>query len=121
MSASCLFCRIVAGEIPADTVTETATTYAFRDVNPQAPVHVLVIPKIHVAHVHAIGDDHRGLLDDLFATARSVALSEGLAGADGDGEPGYRIVANVGTNGGMSVAHLHLHVLGSRALRWPPG
>ncbi len=117
----CLFCRIVAGEIASERVHETPTTLAFRDVNPQAPVHVLVIPKVHVAHAHALGDDSDGLVGELFASIRQVASLEGLAGADGVGEPGYRVVANVGTNGGMSVPHLHFHVLGARRLLWPPG
>jgi histidine triad (HIT) family protein len=119
--APCLFCRIVAGEIPSATVVETPTTLAFRDVNPQAPVHVLVIPKVHVAHVHALAEHDGALVADLFATIRSVAVDEGLAGPDGVGEPGYRVVANVGAHGGMSVAHLHFHVLGARNMQWPPG
>ncbi len=117
----CLFCRIVAGEIPSERVHETPSTIAFRDVNPQAPVHVLVIPKVHVAHLHALGADQGSLVGELFAAIREVAVLDDLAGADGVGEPGYRVVANVGTNGGMSVPHLHFHVLGARRLLWPPG
>jgi histidine triad (HIT) family protein len=119
--SDCLFCRLVAGEIPSTRVVETDTTLAFRDINPQAPVHVLVIPKRHVAHIQELSADHGELLGDLFATVREVAALDGLADHDGSGEPAYRVVANVGAAAGMSVPHLHFHVLGGRRLAWPPG
>jgi histidine triad (HIT) family protein len=119
--ADCLFCRLVAGEVPSARVVETDTTLAFRDINPQAPVHVLVIPKDHVSHVQAVTADHGALLGELFATIREVAVAEGLADQGGTGEPAYRVVANVGAAAGMSVPHLHFHVLGGRRLAWPPG
>jgi histidine triad (HIT) family protein len=119
--ADCLFCRVVAGEIPSTRVVETETTLAFRDINPQAPVHVLVIPKRHVAHVQELTADHGELLADVFATIREVAAIDGLSDHEGTGEPAYRVVANVGAAAGMSVPHLHFHVLGGRRLAWPPG
>lgn len=113
MSAACLFCRIASGEIPATIIAQNATCLAFRDIAPQAPVHVLVIPRIHAA---SLSDEvSLPVLADLLALARDVAQQEGIA------ESGYRVVTNTGADGGQSVAHLHLHVLGGRALGWPPG
>lgn len=112
---SCLFCRIVAGEIPADVVYETDVVMAFRDVNPQAPTHVLVIPKAHVESLEAVRDEDASVLGDVLRACRDVARAEGLA------EGGYRTVANTGDDGGQTVHHLHLHVLGGRSMRWPPG
>jgi len=114
--ADCLFCKIVAGEIPAKVVKRSADAVAFRDVDPKAPVHVLVIPIRHVAAVRdAKGDDSERLLGRLLAFSAEVASEQGL-----DAE-GYRIVTNTGRNAGQSVDHLHLHVLGGRKLSWPPG
>jgi histidine triad (HIT) family protein len=114
--ADCLFCRIVAGEIPAKIVKRSAEAVAFHDIDAQAPVHVLVIPTRHVAAVRD-ARDHEGqrLLGALLAFAAEVASEQGLDAA------GYRIVTNTGKNAGQSVDHLHLHVLGGRKLRWPPG
>ena len=112
--SDCLFCRIVAGEIPAAVVHETATTLAFRDVNPQAPVHVLVIPKDHHPTLGALAGADEGLLADVLARAAEVAAQEGLDG-------GWRLVVNTGPHGGQSVDHLHAHVLGARQMSWPPG
>jgi histidine triad (HIT) family protein len=109
----CLFCRIVAGEIPSTRVAETASALAFRDVSPQAPIHLLVIPKTHVQSL-AEADDP-AMLGELLSLAAEIARKEGLA------EGGYRTVINTGTNGGQTVGHLHLHVLGGRQLHWPPG
>jgi histidine triad (HIT) family protein len=114
-SDDCLFCRIVAGEIPATTVHETAGSIAFRDLNPQAPTHVLVIPKEHVTHAGELTAANGELLGDLFATAAVVAEMEGVS------ESGYRLTFNVGDDAGNSVPHLHLHLLGGRQLGWPPG
>ncbi len=114
--ADCLFCKIVAGEIPATIVKRSADALAFRDIDAKAPVHLLVIPTRHVAAVRdAKGDDGERLLGGLLAFAATVASEEGL-----DGE-GYRIVTNTGRNAGQSVDHLHLHVLGGRKMTWPPG
>jgi histidine triad (HIT) family protein len=110
----CLFCRIVAGEIPSDRVLEDDDVVAFRDVNPQAPTHVLVVPRRHVPDVDTLGVDDAGLLSSLFAAVRRVAELENLS-------KGYRVVTNVGAESGQSVFHLHLHVLGGRRMEWPPG
>jgi histidine triad (HIT) family protein len=114
-STDCLFCRIVAGEIPADIVRQDERIVAFRDIGPQAPVHVLVVPREHVASLEATGDGQADLLGALLGAARDVARQEGIA------EDGYRTVLNVGADGGQTVHHLHVHVLGGRSMRWPPG
>ena len=111
----CLFCGIAAAEIPATIVSSNPRTIAFRDINPQAPVHILVIPRDHhanLAELAAAGDD---LLTDLVAHAHEVAAAEGIAGT------GYRVVFNTGAEAGQTVAHVHAHVLGGRPMRWPPG
>ena len=114
--ADCLFCRIVAGEIPATIVKRSDEALAFRDIDAKAPVHVLVIPSRHVAAVRdAKGPEGERLLGRLLAFASELAAEQGL---DRDG---YRIVTNTGKNAGQSVDHLHLHVLGGRKLSWPPG
>jgi histidine triad (HIT) family protein len=114
--ADCLFCKIVAGEIPATIVKRSADALAFRDIDARAPVHVLVIPTRHVAAVRdAKGQEGERLLGRLLAFAAELATEQGL-----DAE-GYRVVTNTGKNAGQSVDHLHLHVLGGRKLTWPPG
>lgn len=113
--ADCLFCQIVAGDIPAKRVLESDRTLAFRDVNPKAPVHVLVVPKDHYPDAAALADINTGLLDEVVAQAHRVAVSEGI---DRDG---YRLVFNTGQHAGQTVAHAHLHVLGGRVMTWPPG
>jgi histidine triad (HIT) family protein len=114
-STDCMFCRIVAGEIPAEVVRSDEHTVAFRDIGPQAPVHVLVVPREHVSSLETVGAEQGDLLGALLLAARAVARQEGLA------EDGYRAVLNVGADGGQTVPHLHVHVLGGRSLRWPPG
>jgi histidine triad (HIT) family protein len=111
--AECIFCRIVAGTIPAARVAENERGVAFRDLHPQAPVHVLVVPRRHVDGLAAAADGEE--LGALLLLAREVAEREGVAAS------GYRVVTNCGTDGGQTVGHLHLHVLGGRALGWPPG
>ncbi len=111
----CLFCKILDGEIPADIVHETSTTLAFRDINPQAPTHVLVIPRRHVATINDLGPDDREILGDMYLAAKDIALAEGIA------EEGYRAVMNCNAGAGQSVFHIHLHVLGGRGMNWPPG
>ena len=111
----CLFCRIVAGEIPADRVLEDDQLVAFRDIAPRAPTHVLLVPREHIPSVRELTEADGQLLAHLFVTAQRIAASEGIADA------GYRLVVNVGSWGGQSVAHLHWHVLGGRAMTWPPG
>jgi histidine triad (HIT) family protein len=109
----CIFCRIVAGTIPATLVGENEQALAFRDLHPQAPVHVLVIPRRHVGSLAAADDAAE--LGQLMALAADVARREGVA------QSGYRVVTNIGADGGQTVGHLHLHVLGGRAFGWPPG
>ncbi len=109
----CLFCKIAQGEIPATVVKETADALAFRDVNPQAPTHVLVIPKRHVESLNAA--DSAELLGHILLLARDVADAEGIASG------GYRVVINTNADGGQTVFHMHAHLLGGRPMRWPPG
>ena len=111
----CLFCGIAAGEIPATRVLESPRTVAFRDINPQAPVHVLVIPKEHHPDLAALAGAGDGLLDEVAAQAALIASNLGVA------ESGYRIVFNTGPEAGQTVHHAHAHVLGGRPLAWPPG
>jgi histidine triad (HIT) family protein len=111
--SDCLFCKIAAGEIPATVVRRAPGMLAFRDINPQAPVHVLVIPTRHVASLDQAEDP--ALLGELLGFARDVAREAGIAG------PGYRVVLNINSEGGQTVDHLHAHVLGGRTMRWPPG
>jgi histidine triad (HIT) family protein len=114
MSGSCIFCRIASKDIPSAIVYEDADVLAFRDLSPQAPTHVLVIPKRHVASLDAVGDADGALLASMMLAAKQVATAAGLS-------RGYRIVTNCGADAGQSVAHLHLHVLGGRPMSWPPG
>jgi histidine triad (HIT) family protein len=110
----CLFCRIVAGDIPADVVHESPTTLAFRDLEPQAPTHVLVVPRSHYANAADLAAGEPGTAVDLISAARAVADAEGL-------DEGYRLVFNTGAAAHQSVFHAHLHVLGGRSMGWPPG
>jgi histidine triad (HIT) family protein len=118
--SDCLFCRMVAGEIPADVVHQSDRVLAFRDIKPVAPTHVLVIPKDHHRNVAALAAADPGLLGEVVSAAQAVALQEGLV-SDGAAEPGYRVVTNTGPQSGQSVDHVHLHVLGGRRMEWPPG
>ncbi len=113
----CLFCRVVRGEVPSTKVAESEHAYAFYDIAPAAPVHVLVVPKAHVASAHEVGPDDVHLLGEVVQLAQEVARLEGIDGED----KGYRLVLNVGKDANMSVPHLHLHVLGGRTMGWPPG
>ena len=112
---NCIFCKMAKGEITPDIVFEDDTVLAFRDLNPQAPTHVLVIPREHLETLNDVGDAHDALLGRMFAAARRVAELDGIA------ERGYRTVFNCNAEAGQSVYHLHLHVLGGRPLGWPPG
>jgi len=114
MPADCLFCRIVAGEIPATKLHEDDLVVAIRDIGPQAPTHVLLMPVAHVASAADLDEGDAPLLGRLFAVAASLARSEGL-------DHGWRLVTNVGPDAGQSVDHLHLHLLGGRPMTWPPG
>ena len=115
MMADCLFCKMVSGEIKPDIVFEDDEVLAFRDVNPQAPMHVLVIPKTHISTVNDLTPEHAGLVGRMYLAAQKIAADEGVAG------PGYRLVMNCNSEAGQSVYHIHLHVLGGRPMAWPPG
>jgi histidine triad (HIT) family protein len=115
MDSSCLFCRIAAREIPADIVRESERVVAFRDVNPQAPTHILLIPKEHVTSVAELGDHHAEVLGDIMQAAAQLARADGIA------DSGWRLVTNVGADAGQTVFHLHFHLLGGRSMGWPPG
>jgi histidine triad (HIT) family protein len=113
--AECLFCKIVTGDVPADVVAQSGRTVAFRDINPQAPTHVLIIPRDHYPDLPALAQAGNGLLAEVAAQAHRVAEAEGV------GESGYRVVFNTGPAAGQTVFHVHAHVLGGRSMRWPPG
>jgi len=114
--SDCIFCRIVAGEIPAKEVARSDGAVAFHDLNPQAPVHVLVVPMTHLDNAAATDTDEGERV-----MARTVRLAVQVARQLGLNQSGYRLVMNTGPNGGQSVGHLHVHVLGGRAMKWPPG
>ncbi len=111
----CLFCKIIAGEIPSTKVYENDKVYAFRDINPEAPVHVLIVPKEHISSANELTEKNGAVVADVFLAAKEIAAAEGIA------EGGYRIVNNCGEDGGQTVKHLHFHMLGGRSLAWPPG
>jgi histidine triad (HIT) family protein len=113
--ADCLFCKIAAGEIPAEKVKEADDWVAFRDISPQAPTHVLIIPRQHVASLNDLEPGHAELMGRLLLAAKEIAAAEGIA------EPGYRTVFNCNADAGQAVFHIHLHLLGGRELGWPPG
>jgi histidine triad (HIT) family protein len=115
MQADCLFCRIVAGELPSERVHEDEQVVAIRDINPQAPTHILVLPRQHVASAADLGTTDGELLGAIFSALADLADREGIAAR------GYRIVTNIGEWGGQSVDHLHFHLLGGRPFKWPPG
>lgn len=112
---SCLFCKILAGDIPADVIYESDTAIAFRDINPQAPTHVLIIPRNHIATINDLEEDDQALVGSLYSAAKEIAKQEGFA------DIGYRSVMNCNEAAGQTVFHIHLHLLGGRAFAWPPG
>jgi histidine triad (HIT) family protein len=114
MAEDCLFCKIAAKSIDADIVHESANVLAFRDINPGAPTHVLVIPKQHLGSASELSREQGELLGEIFETLASIAAKEGL-------ESGHRIVTNVGPDAGQTVGHVHFHLLGGRPMKWPPG
>jgi histidine triad (HIT) family protein len=115
LSSDCLFCDILAGDIPSTKVASSPKAYAFRDLNPVAPTHVLVVPRVHIENATTIGAEEADVVAEMFELARDVAKQEGIL------EGGYRLVFNVGEDTGNSVPHLHLHVIGGRKMAWPPG
>jgi histidine triad (HIT) family protein len=112
---TCLFCRIVNRELPSQEVLATDRTYAFRDLNPAAPTHVLVVPRDHIENADTVRPEHAEIVVELLTAAQRIARDEGIA------QSGYRLVFNVGEDTGNSVPHLHMHVLGGRQMGWPPG
>jgi len=115
MNGACLFCKMIKGEIKPDIVYENDDVLAFRDIHPQAPTHILVVPKQHIPTVNDLEPGHEAVVGRLFLAAKTIAAQEGIA------ESGYRTVMNCNADAGQSVFHLHLHVLGGRLLAWPPG
>ena len=115
METSCIFCKVAAREIPADIVRESDRIVAFRDTNPQAPTHILLVPKEHITSIAEIEDGHGALLADIAQAATHLAKTEGIE------ESGWRLVTNVGPDAGQTVFHLHVHLLGGRSMGWPPG
>jgi histidine triad (HIT) family protein len=111
----CLFCRIVAGEIPASKVYEDERIVAFNDINPQAPMHVLVVPRAHVATLNDLAQEHDGLVGEMVRRGAAIAAERGYAAR------GFRTVFNCNAEAGQTVFHVHLHVLGGRSMTWPPG
>jgi histidine triad (HIT) family protein len=115
MNDDCLFCKIVAGEIPSEKVYEDQRVTAFRDINPVAPTHILIVPNKHIASVNELTPDDEALVGHLFTTAKELAQQEGIA------ESGYRLIINTGPDGGQEVYHLHLHLIGGHKMRHPMG
>ena len=111
----CLFCKIAAGEIPSTKVYEDEQVYAFLDIEPQAPVHIILIPKVHIPSANALTDENAAVVGHIYAVAAKIAKEQGFA------EKGYRIVNNCGEDGGQTVGHIHFHLLAGRNLQWPPG
>ena len=112
---NCIFCKIAKGEMPANKVFEDEHTFAFNDINPQAPIHILVIPREHYTGVHEIPEDRKDILSKVFTTVTKVVAQEELA------ESGYRLVINFGKSSGQEVPHIHVHILAGRMMQWPPG
>ena len=111
----CLFCRIVDKEIPAEIVFESKKLFAFKDIDPQAPVHIIIIPKEHITTTNDLSNKHKELIGDILLTAKRLASEYDIA------EDGYRMLFNCNKNGGQAVYHIHLHLLGGRQMKWPPG
>lgn len=112
---NCIFCKIAAGDIGSDIVYQTDEVLAFRDLNPQAPTHILIIPRRHIATINDITDADTEVIGQLYVAAKRIATDEGLA------DPGYRVVMNCNAGAGQTVFHVHLHLLGGRRFGWPPG
>jgi len=111
----CLFCKIITGEIPSDKVYENDSVLAFRDIDPKAPTHILIIPKEHIATTNNLDDSHKLLVGEMLIAAKDIAEQESIA------DSGYRTVFNCNQHGGQAVYHIHLHLLGGRQMNWPPG
>lgn len=112
---NCIFCSIIEGKIPSQKVYEDEYVFAFKDINPEAPVHVLIIPKQHIASINELNEDNAHVVGHIYSAAKNIANELGVA------ESGYRVVANCGRDAGQTVYHIHFHLLGGRSLKWPPG
>ncbi len=113
--SDCIFCKIVSGDIPAEKVFENDHVIGFRDLNPQAPTHVLVIPKKHISTINDLQEEDKALVGEMYLAAKQIAADEGLS------DDGYRTVMNCNEQAGQTVFHIHLHLLGGRRMQWPPG
>ena len=111
----CLFCKMIAGEIPCDIVYENESVFAFRDIDPKAPTHILLIPRKHIRSINELGESERNLAGELLLTAKKIAKDEGID------ESGFRTIFNTNSDGGQTVFHIHMHILGGRKMAWPPG
>lgn len=111
----CIFCKIIAGEIPSKKVYEDDKVFAFEDINPEAPVHVLIVPKTHIANINELSEKHENLIGHIFIVSKRIAGEYNIE------DNGYRVVTNCGKDGGQTVDHIHFHLLGGRNLNWPPG
>jgi histidine triad (HIT) family protein len=113
--SECIFCKIVSGEVPAEIIFQDEVCLAFRDINPAAPVHVLIIPKTHIPTLGDLTPEHESITGHILTVAKTIAQDLGVA------ESGYRVIANCNSDGGQTVFHIHFHLLGGRQLTWPPG
>ncbi|WP_291560394.1 MULTISPECIES: histidine triad nucleotide-binding protein [unclassified Clostridium] len=113
--SDCIFCKIINGEIPCNKVYEDDKVLAFKDINPEAPIHILLIPKIHIASINDLNHQNSHLISHIFLTIQNIAKELGID------ESGYRVVTNTGKDGGQTVNHIHFHILAGRNLKWPPG
>ncbi len=113
--ANCIFCKIINGEIPTDKIYEDDKVIAFNDINPQAPIHILIIPKTHIESLNEINDDNINLIAHMHKVVKHIAKEKNID------KKGYRVVVNCGEEGGQEVGHLHFHLLGGRKMTWPPG
>lgn len=111
----CIFCKIINGDIPSQKVFEDDLVYAFKDINPEAPIHVLIVPKVHIESIAKIDPSHHVLIGHIHSVAQRIAEDFGIQ------DSGYRLLTNIGKHGGQTVEHLHYHLLGGRQLQWPPG
>jgi histidine triad (HIT) family protein len=113
--SDCLFCRIIKGEVKGNIVYQDNSVVAFKDINPKAPVHLLIVPRKHIATVLDLQQEDQGLIGDIFAAANQLARDQGIS------KDGFRIVINCGPGAGQTVFHLHFHLMGGRSMSWPPG
>ncbi|GAA0122189.1 MAG: histidine triad nucleotide-binding protein [Clostridium argentinense] len=113
--SDCIFCKIISGEIPSNKVYEDDKVFAFKDINPEAPIHVLIIPKTHITSINDLNHQNSHLISHIFLTIQNIVKELGID------ESGYRVVANTGKDGGQTVNHMHFHLLAGRNLNWPPG